>query len=144
MKKTLMISLMLLGFGTSVNAETLSIIDMERPLLNARVGIAWDHTGKQYSLAQVPVLYLVGRTSKMEYGTFNLGAVNKMANGKVGYTASVGVRLDNLFVKFGQSSFAQKYLMFAVLPPVQISPLFVTQDFKKFIPMISIATKFGR
>jgi hypothetical protein len=133
-----------IGCLMAVRGETMAITDSEHPLLGSRVGIAWDITGKQHTVAYVPMVYVVGSNSKLEYATFNIGVVDKMANGKVGYVASLGFRLDTVFDKLGRSAFAQKYLLFAVLPPVQISPCFVSQDFKKFIPMITIATKFGK
>jgi hypothetical protein len=133
-----------LGCLMAVRGETMAVVDSEHPLLNARVGIAWDINGKQHSVAYVPMIYAVGATSRLEYATLNLGVVDKLANGRVGYVASLGIRLDTVFDKLGRSAFAQKYLMFALLPPVQISPCFVSQDLKKFIPMLTIATKFGK
>lgn len=138
------IALVLILGAVSVRAEEVTAIDAEHPLLNARVGISWDRTGKQHSTAYIPMISVVGKTSKLEYASLNMGVVDKMDDGKTGYTVSVGARIDNMFAKFGSSSFAQKYLLFAVLPPVQISPCFVTQDFKKFVPMLTIATRFGR
>lgn len=141
MIKALMLVALMAG---AASAEPMNVIDMEHPLLNARIGMAWEISGKQHSIAYVPFVYLVGSTSKREYATLNFGAIDKMENGKVGYVVSIGARMDTILQKFGESKFAQKWLMFAILPPVQISPSFVTTDFKKFTPMISIATKFGK
>lgn len=143
--KTMMKALMLVVLMAGIaSAEPMNIIDMEHPLLNARIGMSWDSSGKQHSTAYVPFIYVVGKTSKREYATLNFGAIDKMNGGKVGYAVSVGARIDTIFQKFGESAFAQKWLMFAVLPPIQISPCFVTQDFKKFTPMLTVATKFGK
>ena len=148
MKKTLIAvsTAAAISFGClmAVRGETGTVIDSEHPLLNARVGISWDWTGAQHKTAYMPLLSFVGSSSKAEYATLNMGVVDNMANGRVGYTVSIGARIDNIFVKLGQSAFAQKYLLFALLPPVQISPCFVTQDFKKYLPMLTIATRFGR
>ena len=144
MTRIVMIALLLVSCGSgAVRGEEIKAIDASNPLLNARIGLAWDIKGTQYGVAYIPIVYVVGKTSGREYFTLNGGVVNKMSNGKVGYNVSVGTRIDTIFAKWGESEFSRKYLRFAVLPPMQISPSFVTQDFKKFTPMLVIASKFG-
>ena len=147
MKKIIIttMALQLLGFAAGVSAQDAPIkaIDMSAPLADARIGLAWDMKGEQLGVAYVPVVYIVGHYSGREYATLNLGASDKLDTGKVGYLVSFGFRMDTIFEKLGETAFAKKWLRFAILPPMQISPCFITGDFKKFTPMLSISTKFG-
>lgn len=135
-----------IGFLTGLahaQSEPIKAIDMNAPLADARIGLAWDLAGEQLGVAYVPVVYIVGGNSGREYATLNLGASDKLDTGKAGYLVSLGFRIDSIFTKLGETKFAKKYLRFAILPPMQISPTLVTVDFKKFVPMLSISTRFG-
>ncbi len=134
---------LLVGLGQAGAQEAVKAIDMNAPLADARIGLAWDLAGEQLGVAYVPVIYIVGADSGREYATLNLGASDKLDTGRAGYLASFGFRMDTIFSRLGETRFAKKYLRFAVLPPMQISPCFVTGDFKRFVPMISVSTKFG-
>lgn len=129
----------------AASAQTTSAkrIDLSDPLADARLGLAWNIDGARLAVAYVPVVYVVGSSSKREYFTLNLGASSTLSHGKSNYLVSAGARVDTIFAKLGESSFAQKYLRFAVLPPLQISPTLLTADFKHFQWYLTIATKFG-
>lgn len=142
MKKVILAVLMLSASAVR-SQEVQKAIDLSQPLADARIGIAWNAKGEQLGVAYVPVLYFVGGDSKREYVTLNLGASDVLSTGKSDYLVSVGARIDTIFAKLGESKFAQKYLRFAVLPPLQISPSLLTADFKKFTWYLTIATKFG-
>ena len=129
--------------GAKAQAEPIKAIDMNAPLADARMGLAWDMAGTQLGVAYVPLIYVVGSDTGREYATINLGASDVLATGKAGYLVSVGARMDTIFTKLGETSFARKYLRFAILPPLQISPTLITGDFKKFTPYLTIATRFG-
>lgn len=136
--------LMVLAFAGQVRAQEAPItaIDLNAPLADARIGLAWNHRGEQLGLAYVPLIYWVG-ASGQEYATLNLGATDKLATGKAGYLVSAGPRIDTLFRKLAGSKFAQRHLRFALLPPLQINFNLVTSDFRVYEPHISICTRFG-
>ena len=138
--------LMCMSLGVAIayaQSEPIRSIDMSAPLADARIGLAWDMKGEQLGIAYVPVVYVVGSATGREYATLNLGASDKLDTGKAGYLVSFGFRMDTIFAKLGETKFAKKWLRFAALPPMQISPCFITGDFKKYTPMLSISTKFG-
>lgn len=143
MKKVILAVLMLSASAAS-SQEVQKAIDLSQPFADARVGVAWNLKGEQLGVAYVPIIYLVGEDSKREYVTLNLGASYVLSTGKSDYLVSVGARIDTIFAKLGESKFAQKYLRFAVLPPLQISPSLLTADFKHFTWYLTISTKFGR
>lgn len=148
MKKVIIAAIVLFsaGFAAGVanaQSEPVKAIDMSAPLADARIGLAWDLKGGQLGVAYVPIVYIVGSKTGREYATLNLGASDTLDTGKAGYLVSFGFRMDTIFAKLGETDFAKKWLRFAILPPMQISPSFVTGDFKKFVPMLSISTKFG-
>lgn len=143
MKKIILVAVMMMASMANAQSEPIKAIDMNAPLADARIGIAWDVNGEQLGVAYVPLVYIVGRHTAREYATLNLGASDKLRTGKAGYLVSFGFRVDTIFSKLGETAFAKKYLRFAILPPMQISPSFITGDFKKFTPMLSISTKFG-
>lgn len=143
MKKVILAVLMLSASAAS-SQEVQKAIDLSQPFADARVGVAWNLKGEQLGVAYVPIIYLVGEDSKREYVTLNLGASDVLSTGKSDYLVSVGARIDTIFAKLGESKFAQKYLRFAVLPPLQISPSLLTADFKHFTWYLTISTKFGR
>ena len=127
-----------------VKAEDVKSIDLNAPFSDARVGFAWGLNGERIMTAHVPIIYKIGPKSGREYATLNFGVSNKNeAINKVGYIVSIGFRLDMILAKSSESEFSKKHLRFALLPPIQITPLFITNDFKKFIPMIAAVTKFG-
>lgn len=136
--------LMVLAFAGQVGAQEAPItaIDLNAPLADARIGLAWNHKGEQLGLAYVPLMYWVGAAGQ-EYATLNLGATDKLATGKAGYLVSMGPRIDTLFRKMAGSKFAQKHLRFALLPPLQINFNMVTSDFRTYEPHISVCTRFG-
>lgn len=131
------------GAGRAMSqVPPITAIDLSAPLADARLGLAWNGSGKQLGVAYVPLMYWVGSESQ-EYATLNLGASDKLDTGKAGYLVSAGPRIDTLFVKLAGSSFAKKHLRFAILPPLQISISYVTSDFHKFEPFLTICSKFG-
>jgi hypothetical protein len=148
MKKMIIMALLVYGLAFFIGAvqaheDAVKAIDMSAPLADARLGLAWDLKGEQLGVAYVPIIYIVGSTTGREYATINLGASDKLDTGKSAYLVSFGLRMDTIFAKLGETKLAKKYLRFAVLPPMQISPCFITSDFKKYVPMLSISTKFG-
>lgn len=124
------------------SAQEVTAIDLNAPLADARIGLAWNHKGEQLGVAYVPLMYWVSSIGD-EYATFNLGATDKLATGKAGYLISAGPRIDTLFRNLAGSKFAQKHLRFAVLPPLQVNINMVTSDFKVYTPHLSICTRFG-
>jgi len=135
---------LLAGTGMArAQSEPIKAIDMNAPLADARIGLAWDMAGEQLGVAYVPVIYIVGSTTGREYATINMGASDVLSTGKAGYLVSIGARMDTIFAKLSETKFAKKYLRFAILPPLQISPTLITSDFKKFTPYLTIATRFG-
>ena len=143
MKKIIVLLFLVAGMMTQVKAEDIIAVDLHQPLVNARIGIAWNAKGDKLGVAYIPVMYIVGSSSGREYVTLNLGASDELATGKTGYLVSVGARIDSVFTKLGDTSFAKKYLRFAILPPLQISPTLLTADFKKYDWYLTVATKFG-
>lgn len=123
-------------------AADMTAIDLNAPLADARIGLAWDKHGERLGVAYVPLMYWVGGQVQ-EYATLNLGAGDKLKNGNTSYLVSVGPRLDTLFVKMSGTKFAQRHLRFALLPPLQITACFITMDFKHFIPHLTISTRIG-
>jgi len=136
------IALILCFCAGAAQAEGIAEIDLNAPFADARMGLAWDGAGKQLGVAYVPLMYWVGAQGQ-EYATLNLGASDQLSNGKAGYLVSAGPRIDTLFVKIAGTKFAQKHLRFAVLPPLQISVSFITSDFRKYEPFLTICTRFG-
>jgi hypothetical protein len=136
--------LMLLVFTGQSRAQEAPItaIDLNAPLADARIGLAWGGAGEQLGIAYVPLMYWVGAEGQ-EYATFNLGATDKLSTGKAGYLVSAGPRLDVLFRKIAGSKFSQRHLRFALLPPLQININMVTSDFRVYTPHLSICTRFG-
>jgi len=131
------------GAGRAVaQVPPITAIDLSAPLSDARLGLAWNGSGKQLGVAYVPLMYWVGSESQ-EYATLNLGASDKLDTGKAGYLVSAGPRIDTLFVKLAGTNFAKKHLRFAILPPLQISISYVTSDFHTFEPFLTICSKFG-
>jgi len=124
-------------------AEEIKPIDLNNPFQDARAGYAWGAEGNRVWTIHVPLIYKVGPVSGREYATFNLGIGNKVNSNRIGYSVSIGLRLDTFFAKASETNFAKKQLRFAILPPFQITPCFITTDFKKFVPMIAAVTKFG-
>lgn len=141
--KIVILAVLMLSASAASSQEVQKAIDLSQPFADARVGIAWNVKGEQLGVAYVPVIYIVGSDSKREYVTLNIGASDVLSTGKSDYLVSVGARIDTIFAKLGESKFAQKYLRFAVLPPLQISPSLLTADFKHFTWYLTIATKFG-
>lgn len=126
-----------------VRAESVKAIDLNAPLADARLGLAWDSKGLKLGVAQVPFLYVVGASSGEEYATINFGASDKLDNGDVRLLVSAGPRVDSLFRWMSGSKFSQKHLRFAVLPPLQVSVILATSDFRVYRPMLSLITRFG-
>ncbi len=144
MKKIMLLGMLVFGLTTAIFAQDATpVIDLSKPLADARLGFAWNLQGERLAVAYVPVIYFVGANTGREYVTLNLGASDVLATGESDYLVSMGARIDNIFFKLGESAFAKKYLRFAVLPPLQISPTLLTADFKKFSWYLTIATKFG-
>lgn len=145
-KAMLCLALVLLAGLGQVQAqlapEPITAIDLNAPLADARIGLAWNHRGEQLGVAYVPLMYWVGGDGQ-EYATLNLGATDKLATGRAGYLVSVGPRIDTLFRKAAGTKFSQKHLRFAVLPPIQINFNLVTSDFRVYEPHVSFCTRFG-
>ena len=141
--KMLICFLFLMGCAGAVRGEEVKAIDMNAPLADARLGLAWNLKGDQLGVAYVPLMYIVGSSTAREYATLNLGASDVLATGKAGYLVSFGVRVDTVFAKLGETAFAKKYLRFAILPPLQISPTLLTSDFKHYGWWLSVSSKFG-
>jgi len=145
MKKIIFSVLFLSGcniVGVAYAQETsLTAIDMSAPLADARGGIAWDKMGTQLGVAYIPVIYIC--PGAVEWATFNLGAADKLRTGKASYLVSFGPRIDTLFSKLGATSWAKKNLRFITLPPLQINLNFLTMDFRKYTPMLSLSTRIG-
>lgn len=139
--KTLIIALMMLA-GTA-GAQEITAIDLNAPLADARLGMAWNDKGEQLGVAQVPLIYWVSSTSGEEYGTLNFGASDKLATGKANLLVSAGPRIDTFFRKASRTNFSKKHLRFAVLPPLQVSVIMATSDFFYYRPMVSLITRFG-
>jgi len=139
--KGAMLCLALLCCAAPARAEQITVIDLNAPLADARIGLAWGGQGQKLGIAYVPLIYWVGAENQ-EYATFNLGASDKLDTGKTGYLVSVGPRLDTLFIKLAGSAFAKKHLRFASLPPMQVNLNFVTGDFRAYVPYLSLCKKF--
>jgi hypothetical protein len=147
MLKGAMLGLLLcLAFAPAAPAQevapAITAIDLNAPLADARMGLAWDGAGDQLGVAYIPLIYWVGAEAQ-EYATLNLGASDKLSNGRAGYLVSAGPRLDTLFLRLAGTSFAKKHLRFAILPPLQITISYITQDFHVFKPFLTVCTKFG-
>ena len=123
-------------------SETITAIDLNAPLADARIGLSWSRQGEQLGIAYVPLMYWVGGKGQ-EYATLNLGVTDKLATGKAGYLVSVGPRIDTLFRKAAGTKFSQKHLRYAILPPLQINLNLVTSDFRVYEPHLSVCTRFG-
>jgi len=133
----------LIGAGRAMaQIEPITAIDLSAPLADARMGLAWNGSGKQLGVAYVPLMYWVGSEGQ-EYATLNLGTSDRLDTGKAGYLVSAGPRIDTLFVKLAGTKFAQKHLRFAILPPLQISISYVTSDFRTYEPFLTVCTRFG-
>jgi len=134
---------LLVSFPIMAQAQAVTAIDLNAPLSDARLGIAWDSKGGKLGVAQVPFLYWVSESSGEEYATLNFGASDKLSNGDVNLLVSVGPRIDTLFRKLANGKWCKKHLRFAVLPPLQVSVILATIDFRIYRPMVSIITRFG-
>lgn len=143
MKKIILVVVLGLACPAGAQSEPIRAIDLNAPLADARIGLAWDITGERLGVAYVPLIYIVGSGTGKEYATVNLGASDVLSTGRAGYLVSVGARIDTIFSKLSESAFAKKYMRFAILPPLQISPSLITGDFKKFTLYLTIATRFG-
>lgn len=142
MRKLLLAMFVIAGCQGGVRGQEIRAVDLNQPLKDARVGMAWSLQGDKLGVGYVPVIYWVGESTQLEYVTLNLGASDKLNNGKVGYLVSLGARIDTLFTKLGDTAFAKKHIRFAVLPSLQISPTLITSDFRKFVPYLTIAKQF--
>lgn len=141
MRKLLIVGVLVIMAGAA-RAENVTAIDLNAPLADARMGLAWNLAGKQLGVAYVPLVYWVGAESQ-EYATVNLGASDRLSDGKAGYLVSAGPRIDILFAKLAGTKFAKKHLRFAILPPLQVSVSFITSDFRKYEPFLTVCTRFG-
>ncbi len=87
-----------------------------------RAGVFMGFDGNDYGNVCAPVISVLGRYSRREYFNINLGGVKDTAGGDVEFMVSAGWRIDSYFVKFSESKFAKKILLFAVLPPIEFGP----------------------
>ena len=146
LKGAMLALLVCLAFAPAARAQVaepaITAIDLNAPLADARMGLAWDGAGDQLGVAYVPLVYWVGAEAQ-EYATLNLGASDKLSNGRAGYLVSAGPRIDTLFLKLAGTSFAKKHLRFAILPPLQITISYITSDFRVYKPFLTVCTKFG-
>ena len=125
-----------------INSTDIKMIDLSKPLADARLGVAWNADGGKLGVAYIPIIYWINPETSMEYMTLNVGGSNDLATGKKDYLISIGPRIDDLFKKLSETSFAKKHLRFASLPALQISPTILTSDFKKYTLWLTIAKCF--
>jgi hypothetical protein len=124
-------------------AQAVTAIDLNAPLADARLGLAWDAQGVRLGVAQVPFVYWISPAGGDEIATLNFGASDQLDTGEARLLVSAGPRIDTLFRKAAGTRFAQKHLRFAVLPPLQVSFILATSDFRVYRPMLSVITRFG-
>jgi hypothetical protein len=137
------LAVILMGLVAPVMAQEIKPIDLDAPFADARVGLAWGENGERITTAHVPLVYKVGPNSGREYATLNFGIGKDSDDNKMGYVASIGLRVDTFFTKLSTSRRLERHFKFAVFPPLMVTPMFLTTDFKKFRPMVAVVTKFG-
>ena len=136
--------IMLMGLAMPAIGQAVTPIDLDAPFADARVGLAWGENGERITTAHVPLVYKVGPNSGREYATLNFGVgTNPDNDSRMGYVVSIGLRIDAFFGKMGESNKLKRHFKFAVFPPLMVTPMFLTTDFKKFRPMVAVVTKFG-
>jgi len=129
----------------SQELPTIAGLDLNNVFTRTRAGVAMIFDGNDYAAICAPLISIKGKSSGREYFNFNVGGAKDIAGGPAKFMLSMGWRIDSYFVKFSESEFARKYLLFAVLPPLEVGPSVLWfQAEKKAVAGFVVLTRFGK
>jgi hypothetical protein len=113
----------------SVELPAVGAVDLAGVVGAMRASVLVNSHGATFYGAHIPIVSLLGKTSRAEYINLNAGVVYSSDKKRADFMASLGFRLDSMVSKAGRK---WPNIKTAQLPPVEVGP-FLSYGFNKWM-----------
>jgi len=117
----------------------LGMVDFSSIFQNVRGNISIDSKGEMFYGGHIPIISIIGKTSKAEYINLNFGGAYSSDKKKSDFMLSIGIRLDTYISRLDR----YPNIRTAAMPAVEVGP-FISYGFNKWMWGGMIAVGFGK